>query len=229
MPGIDLICLANSRKHGGRCIAGLKVDGSGWLRPVSPRPDGTFGPFDYILTDRSEPALLDKIKVGLQKPRPLPHQPENWVIDRARWNLLARPMEADLVPILKAALVSGPELLCGFSDRVSSAHFQQHPAAASLALVAPEEVSLYHQPGYHGRTQARGRFSLGMGNQKPLYDLVITDPRFETMVMREGPGTLSQSYRRFLLTISLGEPCGLNCFKLIAAVIFLPPRIAAVF
>src|SRR6266850_2762793 len=32
MPLVDLICLANSNKMGGRCIAGLRTDGGGWVR-----------------------------------------------------------------------------------------------------------------------------------------------------------------------------------------------------
>ena len=35
MPSLDLICLANSSKLGSRCLAGLRVDGGGWVRPVS--------------------------------------------------------------------------------------------------------------------------------------------------------------------------------------------------
>jgi hypothetical protein len=34
MAQVDLICLANSRKLGGRCVAGLRLDGSGWVRRV---------------------------------------------------------------------------------------------------------------------------------------------------------------------------------------------------
>ncbi|MGI6083637.1 MAG: dual OB domain-containing protein, partial [Limnochordia bacterium] len=28
--------MANSRKHGGRCVAGVVVDTGEWIRPVSP-------------------------------------------------------------------------------------------------------------------------------------------------------------------------------------------------
>ncbi len=33
MPQFGIICLANSRKNGGHCVAGLRMDGGGWLRP----------------------------------------------------------------------------------------------------------------------------------------------------------------------------------------------------
>ena len=32
----DIICLANSRKLNGRCVAGKDVTGNTWVRPLSP-------------------------------------------------------------------------------------------------------------------------------------------------------------------------------------------------
>ena len=59
MAVVDLICLANSYKNGCRCIAGLRVDRGGWVRPVSGRPEGELEPRHYLLDDGSEPGLLD--------------------------------------------------------------------------------------------------------------------------------------------------------------------------
>jgi hypothetical protein len=229
MPRFDIICLANSRKLRGRCVAGLRVDGCGWLRPVGTLPDGTLYPPDYMLDDSTEAGLLDVIQVGVRFLRPEPHQPENWVIDGSHWMLLSRPMGNNLTQVLQNAIVNGHELLNGFSDRVSYASLQQQPATASLALIAPDTIDLYHQLSYRGRPQARGRFTLGVGAQASLYDLAITDPRWEGVVIYQGHRILRQAETKFLVTISLGEPFGLNCYKLIAAIIPLPPPIASVF
>jgi hypothetical protein len=113
MPHVDLICLANSRKHGGRCVAGLRTDGTGWVRPVGTLPHGTLYPTDYMLSDYTEPGVLDVVRVGLAAPRPAAHQPENWVIDGTTWGLLARPMPAGLIAVVRAAVTAGPELLGG--------------------------------------------------------------------------------------------------------------------
>jgi hypothetical protein len=229
MPQFDVICLANSRKLGGRCIAGLPLDGSGWLRPIGTLPDGTLYPPNYILSDGTEAALLDVIQIGVRIHRPAPHQPENWVIDGTSWKLLSRPMGIGQIQVLQNAIAHGPELLRGFSDRVPYSSFQQQPAAASLALIAPDTMELYHQLSYRGKPQARGRFTLGQGTKANLYDLVVTDPSWEGIVIHQGPRTLRQSDAKFLVTISLGEPLGLNCYKLIAAIILLPPPLAAGF
>ena len=37
MDSIKIVCLANSRKISGRCIAGKIMDSGKWIRPVSSR------------------------------------------------------------------------------------------------------------------------------------------------------------------------------------------------
>jgi len=37
MRSIEIVCLANSRKISGRCIAGKKISENKWMRPVSNR------------------------------------------------------------------------------------------------------------------------------------------------------------------------------------------------
>jgi hypothetical protein len=227
MPPCDLICLANSRKLGGHCVAGLRLDGSGWVRPTGILPDGILLPLDYTLHDGTEATPLDVIRVGLRGHQPAPHQPENWVIDGSRWTLLTRPATANLAEVLRRALIAGPELLSGTADRAAYVSFLKEPAQASLALIAPETLHVYHQT-FHGRHRVRGQFSLGDGSQAALYDLSITEPHWEDLVIHQGPRTLRQADRRFVVTISLGEPYQAECYKLIAAIIPLPPALAGV-
>lgn len=227
MNHVEIICLANSHKHRGRCIAGLKVDGTGWIRPVGMLQDGTLYPPDYILDDGSEASVLDVIRVGVHSHRPAPHQPENWVIDKSPWVLTSRPMTAALCSVLCNAIVAGPVLLGNNSDRIPLALLQQQQAIASLALIKPNSVDLYHQLSYRGNPQARGQFELGDGNHTCVYDLSVTDPIWKTKIIQQGPITLQQDQRPFLLTISVGEPFGLDCYKMIAAIIELPTCVAS--
>jgi hypothetical protein len=182
---------------------------------------------DYTLEDGTEANLLDVIRVGVRFIRAMPHQPENWVIDRNPWTLLSRPMDNDLIPILQNAIVQGPELLGNSSDRVPYASYQQKRSSESLALIAPDSIDLYCQLSYRGSPQARGRFSLGAGAQACPYDLAITDPHWESRIIHQGPHTLRQASIRFVVTISIGEPFGFYCYKLIAAIIPLPGSIVA--
>ncbi len=229
MPTFDIICLANSYKHGGRCVAGLRTDGLGWVRPVSARPDGTLNQNDYILSDLTEVGFLDQFCVGVESARPAPHHPENWVIDGSRWRLVARPMNDQLATVLKAATVTGPELLRGHSDRVSHAQIECQPLTASLALVMPEAVELYRHTGSSGNPNVRGRFSIGANGRAVDYDLSVTDPTWIAQVTNHGSQLLQQIDARFVMTISISEPFNHDCYKLIAAVIPLPASLATKF
>jgi hypothetical protein len=90
MPEIEMVCLANSRKHQGRCVAGLITDGSAWIRPVSSAADGSLFPSHYILQDGTETQVMDVVHLEVRQHRPENHQPENWVIGKSKWQLVRR-------------------------------------------------------------------------------------------------------------------------------------------
>jgi len=58
-------------------VAGLRTDGGGWIRPVSPTAEGTLSKEHYTLADGTEAGILDVIEVDVSKARPESHQPEN--------------------------------------------------------------------------------------------------------------------------------------------------------
>ena len=58
----DLIVLANSRKHGGRCVAGVDCKTLAWVRLVDDSDVG-LEPSQTILDDGSYPSMLDLIRV----------------------------------------------------------------------------------------------------------------------------------------------------------------------
>lgn len=66
MSSFKIICIANSRKLSGRCIAGLRIDGKGWIRPVSESPEGTLFQEHYILKDGSEAQVLDVLESAIR-------------------------------------------------------------------------------------------------------------------------------------------------------------------
>lgn len=231
MPRVQFICLANSWKMKGRCVAGWRLDGHGWIRPVSSRPDGTLFA-EYLYGDGSEPALLDIVEVEVTAARPEVHQPENWVLGSARWRLVRRIGPASAARQLAAAIVPGPVLLDNRSDSVEHAVLLKQPATASLALVEPQSIQWYITTNpFDGRRKTRCYFSLGSCH----YDLAITDPLF---VLRLG--SLREGYHprdaaglapdeRVVLTVSLGEPFEKtgHCYKLVAAVVVLPGPVPA--
>lgn len=224
MPKVQFICLANSRKMQGRCVAGLRTDGSGWFRPVSALADGTLSYSNCILDDGNEAALLDVVEVDVVRPRPEPHQPENWELAPATWHVVQRIAPANAYAGLRTALVPGPALLGGPGDRVAHAPFLVTPAAASLSIVEPSSVQWEITTSLRGNRQTRCWFVLGGAN----YNLSVTDLKIERALSghaqgvhpRDAAGIPPQA--RVLLTISLSEPFNGDCYKLVAAVLALP-------
>ncbi len=235
MPTFEIICLANSTKHGGRCIAGLKTDGSGWLRPVSIKSDGTLYPEHYMLDGDKEPKLFDILEIECIDHRPECHQPENWIISQKRWKFVGLSSRQQLKNILKPELDETsrlPELFGNLHDRVEYTQLQQTPTQRSLALIRPKIISWQVQEFPEKR---KYRVSFILNNT--TYHLGITDPNWQTQLAQLPVGSYSSEevikrlnltdYRPdvFRLTVSLGEPfipTGQNqrfCFKLVAAVI----------
>ena len=224
MPEVEIICLANSRKLTGRCVAGLRTDGMGWVRPVSALPDGTLYTRDYTLDHGNKVELLDIVRIYLKAPRPDPYQPENWVLANRPWHLVRRLAPADTATLFTPAIVPGPDLLGNQSDRIASAVLERKPAEASLALVEPEKVKWRITRSIRGKRQTRASFVLAGIH----YDLPVTDPKWEEGLASLPLGLHTRDItgvkrkERILFTISLGEPFDGDCYKLIAAVIVLP-------
>ena len=178
METIEIICLANSRKIGGKCVAGLRVDGGGWVRPVSANETGTLLPYQCRLEDGMEARTLDFIKIPILRPLPKSHQPENWLIDEnVPWRLVSRPAPRNLIHILRSHLVSGPCLFGNTYDRVPAIYFSSTPASSSLALIVPENLHLYVTTNINNKKQVRAKFSLSGAP----YSLVVTDPLWDSL------------------------------------------------
>lgn len=224
MPKFRIICLANSAKLGGRCVAGLRMDGKGWVRLVSNDVSsrGAIFPSHHQLPPGTEIKPLDIIEVGLISPLPQPHQPENWLIDYKPWRIVDRGLNHEVLSILQANIYRDSLLFGSYSDRIDYEQIKESPLKNSLVLVEPKKLLLYVTNNVSNRSQIRAIFQLE--NQE--YDLVVTDP-FMKKLVNSRPGLTSftlNTKNRVLLTVSLGEPFEWDncCYKLVAGVIVLP-------
>lgn len=221
MGSLDFVCLANSRKHNGRCVAGITMAGE-WIRPVSSELDGTLYSQHYTLDDGSEPALLDVIRLDASR-NPESHQPENWQISGVQWQHLGRVSRQAARPWLHQVASPGPYLLGGIPDRISYADLVERPIQSSLCVVEPAELRWNIVTNVRGNRQVRAIFSLAGAE----YNLLVSDPFWTDRLSSLGFGSYDNSragtsadQARFL-TVSLTEPFNRFCFKLIAAVIVI--------
>lgn len=218
-----IVCLANSRKTTGRCIAGREFDGATWgpwVRPVSARPGHEISEDDRRYKNGAMPALLEVIDMPMQASQPHGYQSENHLIDdKFYWT----PRGAVTWASLQAAVedpggllwLNGDSTTYGENDRVSD---QQIAALTkSLYLVRPADLTIIVavEGGgmYPEKRRVRARFKL-KGHR---YCLSVTDPKVESVALNgeDGESPISEA----LLCVSLGEVWNGAAYKLVAAII----------
>ena len=82
-----IICLAASRKTGGRCIAGKdESENSIWIRPVSDSKEDAINNQLSCYSNGQLAQVLDIIEIPIQGPKPTQHQKENFLVDtKKKW------------------------------------------------------------------------------------------------------------------------------------------------
>lgn len=218
MPTKTLVCLANSKKLGDRCVAGVEEGSQTWIRPVGSGSHGAITLAEQVLDDGSQPELLDVIEVQLGHAVPQPGQPENWSLAPGRWSRVGH-LDADPARDLLTGLVTNDPVF-GTNDRsVSTTDVQAGVVAQSLAIIRPEGLTWEKRTRFTGGTQVRGKFRHA-GQQ---HDLPLTDPAFLAQFADYNLGDYPHSEREeVFLVISLGEPMNEEHWKLVAGVIGLP-------
>ena len=216
-----IVCLANSRMSGGRCIAGkvLQTDGRAgeWIRPVTAWTTGALSERERQYGDGGEPRALDVIDVPVVEAKPTEHQQENWVVNpERRWVRVGRmdgsalPYWLDVPPTL---WVNGYSSDDGVNDRVPSSETGTLESSLSLICVDALRVNVSESDGDQA-PELRGSFEYN-GHD---YSLRITDADAESGSMRMRPGDYDSGAR--FLTISLtAKPFEGYLYKLIAAIV----------
>lgn len=225
-----IVCLANSRKLAGRCVAGKEWNGRDfgpWCRPVSARERGELTAERWYARSWRDPQLLDLMEVGLLAPRPSGCQIENHLIDTGvRWQYRGRISPQRLAAAVDhpsgPLWVNGESTAGGLNDRVPADVAERQPY--SLLLVQPELLAVTIAMEGVGteipRRRVRGNFSLNGCD----YSFSITDPVVEAP-LKPQPDGFTYDLQKPILCISLSEKFAAQnaCFKLIAGVIRTSP------
>ena len=219
-----MVCLANSRKMSGRCVAGREIlpDGrlGGWFRPVSAREDEEVSERERQYAGGGDPRLLDVIDVPVLGARPTLHQRENWLLDpQRRWEFVRRVRPSELARLADPPAplwVDGYSSLEGLNDRV-------HLRAASglrdsLRLIWTDNLALIVSAPWVSRGDFRRVVRARFRYQKTDYGIRVTDPAYEERYLEMPVGEYPIGGR--FITASLAErPYHGYYYKLIAAII----------
>ncbi len=211
MSEIEILCLANSWKRGGRCIAGLTRDGE-WIRPVSETEDGEISEENCMLDIGRPAAPLDVLRIPIKAAAPRPYQPENWAISNGTWKFLRSRKLVEVQEFLESSVSKAANLFGNKDNKVTWEQIQHNPPRSSLALVKAGRPAFKNYP-----KQRRCIFTF----RKQKYDLPIT---FDFDLPLHGEN-VHESESDWFLTISLGEPWdgqGNACYKLIAGALEIP-------
>ena len=217
------VCLANSFKKGGSCIAGREITGTqfgGWIRPVGDRPGAEVKDWESRYENGS-PKLLDIADVQLLRAEPRHHQTENHVIDASKrwvkvsefpWTALAQIEDRPASLWINRDHTNGP----GLFDCMSQA--EAFTLGNSLVLIKPTNFKIEVGPHYYTeKREWRASFSYGGTN----HNLRVTDPVATNKYATDGIYPINDLY----VCISLTEPWEVDnnrCHKLVAAIFTNP-------
>jgi hypothetical protein len=169
-----VVCLANSYKHGGRCVAGVCLETGTWIRLRSKESHGALSERDcWLMEGAGEVRLMDVFEVELHYAMPSECHPEDWVAMPNWWRLVERPCSEKNWNKVGKLVERRGKLLGGYSDRVWEETLRKRPAEASLALVCPTDLWWWIR-------EERGKLKYRVLFRKDnvTYDLAVTDPRW---------------------------------------------------
>lgn len=222
-----ILCLANSKKLAGRCIAGRELTDAGpghWIRPVSARVTEEVSENERQYEDGSDPRLLDVIDVPLLSAAPHACQAENWLLDPGYyWTRVGRAGWQELQAYVEAPLtlwVNGHSTYHGAFDEIPQAVADS--LSGSLYLIRFDQVQLHAFAPSEAFGNPKRRVQAHFSHGHVPYAFWVTDPVIERAYLAQPDGyyTLGEC----CLTISLGEPFVKNDgtshrYKLVAAIV----------
>lgn len=203
---MKMIVLANSRKLGNRCLAGINPETGEWIRPVhtmrklklygsgnlwasvEPKEDG--GVDERLMRSKLKklPKLLDIIDIPLEETGPdFGVQPENREIEEGEWSLIGRSKIGDLDEYVEKS-----EFILHNNERALSPD-KAREKLPTLQLIKTEGFKIYQD-------EEKKRFRLRGIIQPQGLDLPITDIEYEERIRYKG-----EYQEHCFLTVSLGE------------------------
>lgn len=213
------VCLANSRKYSGRCIAGIELqksitgyrvryhnDRPTWIRPVSGEQHGAV---NAHLVDHVR--LLDIVEITNTNPIPDGYQSENCLFQEEKLQVIGKVPHRKNV--LDKLLTENIVLL--FGNRGKAVHMDKvNDLDHSLVFIKPQNFEVHTTVNLQGKRKMRGQYIYN-GNS---YDLPITDIDF-TRAYQEDNNILREIDNLYI-TISLGVEYEAWHYKLIAGIIY---------
>ena len=222
-----ILCLANSKKQGGRCIAGREVTQNGfgdWIRPVSVRQTQEISWPEMRYSNGGQASVLDYMTIAFmdvpaQDTQPHPYQIENHLIDGSLWFRAGRAKWEDIQDAVDT--ISGPLWHNGkstyYGENDSVPENTANKMDYSLSLIRPENASVRveNESQYTGGHKRVIRADFEYSGFKYVLSITDIDILKKYKSYDEGYTPLNDA----LFCLSLGEIYRGSAYKLVASII----------
>ena len=222
---LTMICLANSYKLGGRCIAGIALDAylkpTQWIRLIGHNHPNGLTLDDYRYHNYQHPNVFDVVRVPIIEHQPSSYHVENWLIDTSYyWDKRGEWDVSTTIKNLSAYINDDPLWVNGYSsstgtnNRIPESLFGS--LKNSLQLIIADDVTLFTQSGVDAKGIEYNRLDVNFVLGRHEYTLRVTQPQMIKEYANSADSVHSFPLGRCLLTISLSEPFNGFAYKLAA-------------
>lgn len=216
-----IICMGNSYKNGGRCLAGIEIslnensysivrneDGNvNWIRPVN--EDDTLGLDEDETSDFN---ILDILEINVIEAVPCGAHSENVLYSSMKKVARCKKSDSNLRSLCDN---SHSRIFGNYGKAVSDEIFME--GGYSLMLIKPENPRFVCQEDPFGRMKFRAEFSY----EGHFYDFPITDPVFLNELKSNSNLWREFPTGSFYFCLSLGVNFNDWHFKLVAGIVNL--------
>lgn len=226
MEPIEIVCLANSRKISGRCIAGKETKANKWVRPVSNRESEEISEEERRYENGQMPKLLDIISIPVKEHKPKLNQNENYLIDGDYYWVKIGDFKGSLSDLLDFPVdLWGTEDLYGTqsssyqgkNDRISEDMCMKYNE--SLYFIKPQSLKIIvrveGREFGNAKRKVRGEFNYNGIS----YILPVTDPIIESKYLSGNNGNFTLPIKNIFLCVSVGLPYNGFSYKFLASII----------
>ena len=222
---LTMICLANSYKLGGRCIAGIALDTylkpTQWIRLIGHNHPNGLTLDDYRYHNYQHPNVFDVVRVPIIEHQPSSYHVENWLIDTSYyWDKRGEWDVSTTIKNLSAYINDDPLWVNGYSsstgtnNRIPESLFGS--LKNSLQLIIADDVTLFTRSGVDAKGTEYNRLDVNFVLGRHEYTLRVTQPQMIKEYANSADGLHSFPLGRCLMTISLSEPFNGFAYKLAA-------------
>ena len=148
---VKLLVFANSKKLGGRCLAGIDIETRRWMRPVSKNPSRAI-PDSTMCKDERWIRPGDLIEIETESPVPLDHHPED-IEFSGEVTVIKKSALLDFSQLIVDELAKKNQLLETTGNHFTKKEIDENPVSNSLAIALA--TNIYFHTNDYGKPRVR--------------------------------------------------------------------------